>query len=196
MINLRHVDMYLRCKHVYYVCACYEHFKMMMIHRVLSMAEGFKYNEASNFSSVMNEIFGIESKADDFLVSKDSEIDKSIEFYDNFKQIVECSGLDYDETLACCKAIYYSKHYSWINTDGYIYMPRYLENFMMYLTDSMSKEEMERRFVYFKLWERGKPTKANFALVRRTFRDVETIINEVRAKRFKRERKKRKERKR
>lgn len=184
---------FCRVEEVYFVCVCYEQFKMMMIHRVLSIDGGFHYNEASNFSSAMNEIFGMESKVDDFLVNKDSEMNKSIEFYNNFKKIVVEAELDYDEMLACCKAIYYNKTFSWINSDGYIYMPIYLENFFLYINGNISKEEMKRRFVYFKLWEKGKPTKGNFALVRRTFREVENIISEVKAKRLKRERKKKRE---
>lgn len=168
---------------------CYEYYTEMMMHSRLATIR-INYEKASNFADMIERIFQMDVNVQDFIPDENEESDKALQLYDKWKESLESPYIDAKVATAFCKAMRHYDGYTWLNGEGYIYMHIYIDNMTMYLMGKIDREELERRFVYYKIWDRGKSVKGNFALVRKTFRQMENMYMEILSKHDKRERKK------
>lgn len=168
---------------------CYEYYTEMMMHSRLAAIKT-NYETASNFADMIERIFQMDTNIKDFMPDENEESEKALRFYDRWKESLESPYIDAKAAKAFCKAMRHYDGYTWLNGEGYIYMHKYLDDMSMYLMGKIDRWELQRRFVYYKIWDRGKPVKGNFSLVRKTFRQMEDLYMEILSKQDKRERKK------
>lgn len=168
---------------------CYEYYTEMMMHSRLA-AIRTNYETAYNFADMIERIFKMDTNVSDFIPDENEESEKALQLYDKWKESLESPYIDAKATKVFCKAMEYYDGYTWLNGEGYIYMHKYLNDMVMYLMGKIDRWELQRRFVYYKIWDRGRPVKGNFALVRKTFRQMEDMYMEILSKQTKREWKK------
>lgn len=171
---------------VWALCTCYDlYYTMNLKSKLVGM--DFDYSKASMFSDAMNSIFKAETTVDDFIYDKDNESNEAIRLYKKLNIILDSNLLDKESVLSFLKAMMHKKDsWCWMNSDGYIYMPIYCSILLDYMNGEISKQKIEEKFVYYKLWDGGKPIKGNFALARKTFVQVENMYVDIVTKRISR----------
>lgn len=139
------------------------------------------YKLAEHFSGVISSIFKMDCKPQDLIHDDDEVANNALYYHDSLEKLLkDVSFINREDILAFCKAMeHYNKGWCWLNSEGHAYMADYCDNLLGYLTGHISKKELERRFVFFKLWEGGKPIKGNLCLARRTFRQIEELYYEI-----------------
>mgnify|MGYP003611941884 CR=1 FL=1 len=108
----------------------YEKYYLMMLYRASAMTET-NHNDACNLSSMINSIFQKDTSPNDFIHPKDEEINKSIEYYNEYKDLL--SKLDKDEIViieSFMKYLYYNRNYIFLNNvielESFIYSMKYV----------------------------------------------------------------------
>lgn len=172
------------------LCRAFEMYHSMMLSsRCLSY--GNDYNRSAEMADVIGDIFNLDCKPEDLMFDSDDLSDTAIKNHQELKEILDSGVVDKKACMAFCKQMENNNDfYCWLNSDGYLYMSNYCDLMLGYLMGELPKSELEKKFVYYKLWEGGKPTKANFALARKTFIQVEQLYYDILCKQMTRERKK------
>lgn len=162
-----------------------------LYHKMVLNASAMKcdisYEKKEAFLGELNQLFHTNVSPSELFKDEDEYSREALECYDALKKQWEYGIVTESVGMAFCKAMEHYEGFCWLKTDGYLYMPLYLDFFCGYLTGYLTKSELESNFVYFKLWEGGKPSKGNFALIRRTFRQVEELYGEIISKQYKRQ---------
>lgn len=183
---------YVRTYRVNKVVICLKCFELYteMISKSIISRFGNDYRRSESFCNLLKGIFNMDANVDDFIIDKDKVVDEALKYYDAINKFLNMYPEDKDTIWAFCKAMYHYPKYTWLRGVGYIYMPAYCDALLDYLLGTITKRQLEDRFVIYKIWEGGKKEPANFCLARKTFRQVEELYCEIECKQLKRKEKK------
>lgn len=168
---------------------CYDLYSQMMSYGIMSGINN-PVESAERFSRTINALFKANSKPSDFIINNDDCSNKAIDCYNSLKKILDVNEGDKDAIWAFCKAMYHYPKYTWMRGDGYIYMRAFVSRLLDYLLGIITKRQLEESFVIYRLWDGGKKQKANFALARKTFMQVEDLFWSIKCKQIVRKEKK------
>lgn len=189
MRGYRKYAMLYRVNRVYIVLRCFELYTEMMYRSVISRIDN-NYERSEVFCNLIEDIFNMNASIEDFMVDKDKVADEALRYYDKIQEVLSLYPEDKESIWAFCKAMYHYPTFTWLRGDGYIYMPMYLDMLMDYMIGKITKRQLEDRFVTFQIWNGGKKQKANFALARKTFMQVEDLFWSIKCKQVVRKEKK------
>lgn len=183
---------YVRTYRVNKVRICLRVFELYteMISRSILSSFDNDYQRSENFCNLLNSLFNMDADIDQFIIDKDKVADEALKYYDAINKVLNMYPEDKDVIWAFCKAMYHYPEYTWLRGDGYIYMPVFCDYLLDYLLGTITKRQLEDKFVIYKIWEGGKKAPANFCLARKTFRQVEDLYYEIECKQLKRKEKK------
>lgn len=186
-LSKKRIANYKRTQRVLLVCSLCKAFELYhtMILTSRCMSYDYDYDKSSKMADFIGDVFDLDCKPEDLMFDKDDLSDVAINSHQELKEILDSGVVDKEACMAFCKYMENNKDFCcWLNSDGYLYMPKYCDIMLGYLMGEILKYELENRFVYFKLWEGGKPSKANFALVRKTFVQVENLYYDILCKKI------------
>lgn len=172
----------LRVCKMYLLLKAYEMFHMMQLHTECVKAS-LSYEEAENFSGLMNELFMSDTTADTFIMNPDEESDKAIDCYNNLQSTLDgCSDVLKQSIMAFCKSVYFGNSILRLKVEGFLFYPYYLEHVLNYIDGVIDAHSLRNSIVIMRPWQR-KLKKTDSCNFRHDFTKAEQLFDTIFLKR-------------
>jgi hypothetical protein len=171
---------YERIMFIYILFHAFAHYKTAMLHSQ-TMKVDLSYEDSSNLSEMINEIFGMESYPTDFMPDKDVEANEAISEYNEYKKW-RALIIDSDKRTALdafCKYVINNGEFTILNGTGFMIFPTYIENVISYEIGDITFDELKNRFVSLTSLYIGKRKRTDSDIFRRDILRCERIYNQI-----------------
>jgi hypothetical protein len=161
---------------------------MMELYRKSLQIEN-TWKDAEHMSYWMNVLMPYrECSPTDFMHDKNETTDVVLDNYNELKiwvKIAGSAGISEKTLMAFCKNVDNLQSVFRLKAFGHIFYPDWLMALLLYLKNSISKTELQKRFVEYSLFT-GKPEPADIAEFRKVVLEIEEVISQIANKQIKR----------